>query len=113
VYAAYDFGLDECGERTIGERWECPGGGYLKTRLTRPNLILCPPAGDALPSGAFPVGMTVGALSADQKNIELWEPDAASPTYKTLLQEKEARGYYAACRDRAGRGLFETLSPRR
>jgi len=112
VYAAYHDEMNMCGRETVGARWECPGGGYVKTRLETPELILC--AAQQKRSTPFvtflPVGMAVGALAPDQKTLKLWKPDPSSHDYRTLLEGKDERAYYASCRDRAGRGLFETLT---
>jgi hypothetical protein len=112
VHAAFDDEMNMCGEKTIGRRWECPGGGYVKTRLTSPHLILC---ANEQPESTFmvtrfPVGMIVGAISPDQKQVELWKADPSSHDYRLLLAGKDPGAYYASCRDRGGRGLLETFA---
>ena len=59
---------------------------------------------------SFPRGLAVGTLSQDQSRLSLAEPDRTSYEYKTLLAGRDARAYYAGCRDAAGRGLFETVA---
>jgi hypothetical protein len=121
VRAAYDPEYDLCGPKTVGARWTCGGGeGYIKTRLGAAggaSFILCtaePRKSErmgGITTTYIPNGMVVGGDAADQSAVFLAKPDTASYEYQTLLAGKDAKTYYASCRDASGRAFFEAFEP--
>lgn len=121
VHAAYDPEYDLCGPKTVGARWTCGAGeGYIKTRLGTSgggSFILCtakPRKGERLGTMTVtyvPNGMVVGRDAADQSAVFLAKPDTTSYEYETLLAGKDAKAYYASCRDESGRSFFDTFKP--
>ena len=121
VRAAYDPEYDLCGPKTLGGRWTCgQGEGYIKTRLGAAgggSFILCtaePRKSERMGgvTGTYiPNGMVVGGDAADQSAVFLAKPDTTSYEYQTLLAGKDAKTYYASCRDASGRTFFETFKP--
>ena len=121
VRAAYDREYDLCGPKTVGARWTCGAGeGYIKTRLGTAgdgSFILCtaqPRKSGTLGSLTvtyIPNGMVVGTDTADQSGVVLAKPDTYSYEYETLLAGKDAKAYYASCRDASGRRFFDTFKP--
>jgi hypothetical protein len=121
VRAAYDREYDLCGPKTVGARWTCGAGeGYIKTRLGTSgggSFILCttePRKSERLASLTvtyIPNGMLVGNDAADQSAVFLRKPDTTSYEYETLLAGKDAKAYYASCRDQSGRAFFDTFKP--
>ena len=121
VHAAYDREYDLCGPKTVGARWTCgTGEGYIKTRLGTSgggSFILCtakPRKSERLASLTvtyIPNGMVVGNDSADQSAVFIAKPDTTSYEYETLLAGKDAKAYYASCRDESGRSFFDTFKP--
>ena len=51
------------------------------------------------------------ASSTDQSAVFLTRPDTTSYEYQTLLAGKDAKAYYASCRDESGRSFFDTFKP--
>jgi hypothetical protein len=121
VRADYDPEYDLCGPKTVGARWTCGAGeGYIKTRVGTSgggSFILCtakPRKSDRLASLTvtyIPNGMVVGNDSTDQSAVFLTKPDTTSYEYQTLLAGKDAKAYYASCRDESGRSFFDTFKP--
>jgi hypothetical protein len=108
VRVAFDPEYRLCGPKTLGQRWECAGGGYVKTRIGDDEpFILC----TAKPRGGgfVPNGMVVGDLSPDGRSVVLRPPDRTSDEYEKLLQGKDLRAYYATCKDGTGRGFLEAF----
>jgi hypothetical protein len=107
LHRAYEDGFAFCGEETLGLRFDCSGGrAYIKTVLPG-GLQLCR-AG----SRATNAKDLIGRLSADGRSAQLRAPGSTGPAdhpdygLKTLAGP-DWRGFYAACRDREGKNLFD------
>jgi len=111
VYTAYRGEFETCGEPTLGSRWSCPGGAYIKTALS-PRPILCAQNQPLSTTSVttFPIGMNVGEISMDQKSITIWEPDRNSHDYRAI-EGMDPVVFYAQCRDARGRGFLEVFAP--
>src|SRR5262245_55827414 len=110
IYAPREREFYGCGGKTLGRRWDCQGGGYIKTVIgsTRDHLLLCapePPAG----SGVIPVNgtrMDLGQISGDERTAVLWPPCTTCYAFQTLVGSQEPRKYYGSCRDGSGESFL-------
>jgi hypothetical protein len=119
VHAAFDTGLEYCGDKTLGRRWTCgEGEGYIKTRVPRDGspFILCakdPPPDQTRGGGGWgrltQNGTVIGNSSIDQRAFRLAAPRETDPEYQKLLAGKDAQAYYATCRDAAGERFFDAF----
>jgi hypothetical protein len=108
LYSAHDPQFSYCGARTLGARWECAQGSYIKTRLgaDKGPLVLC--VADAQTS-ALKIEIALGEISADRKGVFLRDPEASPETIRALFAGRPARDYYARCRDASGKGFFDAF----
>lgn len=114
VYSRLDEGFFKCEGPTLGSRWDCEDGKtFLKTVIgdQEGQLMLCPVLAPA-PAGQSPSrrwgadSVAVAKLSEDQATLLLLEP-RTSPS--SVSPGKDPKAYYATCRDRAGKTIFDVF----
>jgi hypothetical protein len=100
LHVAFDSRFAQPDRTTLGMRWECPGGTFIKTET--PNmLVFC--------SIEERVTGIIGHVSADQKHAELWDASKLIPVIQRTTGG-HYREFYGQCRDSAGKSLYATLS---
>lgn len=102
VHIAYDPRFVTIDRTTLGVRWECPDGSFIKTE---------PPHVLSWVSIKDDVTGVIGWISDDQKHAELFpESKVGLPALRRTSRGRQ-REYYGTCRDARGRSLYETLAP--
>jgi hypothetical protein len=100
VHVRYDDRFNGPDRTTLGARWECPGGTFLKTEP--------PDSVSHCVAGQFCISM--GRISDNASTVTLYPPSSLGPAMSRIAGPDPQR-FYGQCRDASGRSLFDTLRP--